>query len=463
MNDPPTHEDIVARGFNTRPPSMIERRLASPTASFGTQYGAPGPQTYDNYAPGQQPATPDSYAQYSSFRPGQDMNNSPPYSATPMYQSASYVQSPFSPIASPVPTSGSQEQEYNASALSRQPSTGTQLTRRASDGHSYQSYNTASGPTRHQGNYSFALSHETGGTFPSSEYVDLRRAASVTPLQAAQYAEISKRLNAELPNGITSAEYAQRQEGYSLPPPVPPKDERSPFDDPIPSSFKPAKAVRDSTGVPTDGRPFSVESHWTVSVAHEFDFPEPPSPALTVASRFRVDSNPPKLPEINLDSRASVHSSLGSELSGGLLSTKAAGARSPLAPSPLATSIAAPSPSAENIPLPATPTVATSAGERSSLPHSPLASSFAVPSPSVENIPLPATPIVATSASARSSLAHSTPAASFAALSPSAENIPLPATPTVATSADATEGAVTTEEPRRRETIYDPEDAYGGI
>jgi len=302
-----------------------------------------------------------------------------------MHQSASYAQSPFSPIASPVASLGPHGQEHNVSALARQPSTGTQLTRPRSDGHYYPSYDAAAGPARHL-NYSasvFAMSQESGGTYPSSEYVDLRR-TSVTPFQAAQYAEISKRLNTEVPNGITSAEYARAQEKRSSLA-VLATEERSPFDDPIPSSLRPAEAVRNSM----IDRPFSVESHSTMFVAQEFDFPEPPSPALTVASRFRVDSTPPKLPEIDVDSRVSVHSSLGSESAGGLLSAKGAGPRSPLAPSPLATSFAVPSPSPENVPLPTTPTVATSAGAAGS--------------------------------------------------------------------------AVSTKEPRRPETVYDPEDAYGGI
>jgi hypothetical protein len=380
MNDPPTHEDTVARGYNPRPPSMIERRIASsPAPTFGTQYGAPGPHPYGNNAPGQVYATPDPYGQYSSFGPGQVMNNSPPHPATPMYQNASYAQSPFSPISSPVSSVGPYEQGYGAPALTRQPSAGMPLTRQGSGGQDYQSYNTASGPA-HQVSYpapAVVASRLSGGPRPSSEYVDLDR-TSVTPFQAAQYAEISKKLNTE----VTPAEYAQNYERHNIVA-VPAKDEPSPFADPIPSSLRPA---RGSLTVQYADRPVSADSRSSVSVAHEFDFPEPPSPALTVASRFRVDSTPPTLPEINVQSRGSVHSvhsSLGSELPSGV---KGPGMRSVPAPSPLATTF-----------------------------------------------PL------------------------------SAENIALPATPTTPTASVAAGSAVSAKELKRPETLYDPEDAYGGI
>lgn len=354
INDPPTHEDTVARGFNPRPPSMIERRYASPAPSFGTQYGAPGHQPYGNNTPGHAYATPGSYRRYSAFGPGQIMNHmSPP--GMPMYQNTSYAQSPFSPIVSPVLGVGPNDQGYNgrddiAPALTRQSSTGTQLTHQGSaTAQDYQSYNAAPVPASHEVSYpapAVIASRQSGSPHTSAEYVDLAR-TSMTPFQAAQYAEVSKSLNTEVPSGMGTP--TENEESTNAPP-VPPKDPPSPFADPIPVSLRPSRATRDSLIGQDVDRPVSTDSRLTMSVVHDLDFPEPPSPALTVASRFRVDSIPPTLPEIHLESRSSVHSSFGGESPRAGLSVKAL--RSPVAPSPLSAGFVADSSSAD---MPATP------------------------------------------------------------------------------------------------------------
>ena len=325
MNDPPTHEDTIARGFNPRPPSMIERRLASPTPTFGVQYGGPGPQPYGNGTPGYPYVNPDPHGQYSSFGPGQVMNNMAPNSSMPpMQQDASYAQSPFSPVPTPVSNVGAYEHARGevSPALTRQPSASMQ---------DYQSYNATTGP--HHVNYpapAVIAAKQNPSSYPSSGYVDLNR-ASVTPFQAAQYAEISRTLNSDIPNGLSNP-MESSQYGHTD---VPKKDESSPFADPIPASLMPAATARGSFASQNADRPVSGESHMTVLVAEDLNFPEPPSPALTVASRFRVDSTPPTLPEMGLESRASVHSSVHS------VSPDVTGkgpSRSPPTPSPLATS-----------------------------------------------------------------------------------------------------------------------------
>jgi len=162
----------------------------------------------------------------------------------------------------------------------------------------------------------------------------------VTPFQAAQYAEISKKLNTEVPNGMATsavAEYMQNKDGHKLPA----YKGSSPFADPIPESLMPARAASDYLSGQDVDRPVSsvsADSRSIVSVADDLNFPAPPSPALTVASRFRVDSSPPTLPEINLEFRS------GSSLGGGFSN----GPRFPAPPSNLSSSFTVPPPSAES-------------------------------------------------------------------------------------------------------------------
>jgi hypothetical protein len=377
---------MVERSLTPPAPTfgMVDRRLTPPAPPFGMQYGMPETRPYSNSAPAYE--HPISYEQYSGFGPGQVMNNSPTNSVMPLLRNASYAPSPFSPVVPPVSGLGSNQQLDGgdiAPVLTRQPSAETQLTRQVSSGmKDHQFYNAASGLAPHEVNYPAPVviaSRQSSGSSSSAEYVDLNR-ASVTPFQATQYIEISKKLNTEVPNGLGTP---MDNQGLNSPP-VPPKDDPSPFADPIPSSLQPAGYPRESimNGQDID-RPISAYSLSTVSVVHALDFPEPPSPALTVASRFRVDASPPTLPEINLESRNSVHS-LGSEFTSG---AKGLGPRPPVAPSPLATS----------------------------LTYSPPTNTDSLPV-----IPAPPAPVTVGS-------------------------------------------AVETQELKRPETVYNPEDAYGGI
>ncbi|KAF9465542.1 hypothetical protein BDZ94DRAFT_1214321 [Collybia nuda] len=374
MNDPPTHEDTVSAGFNPRPPTMIERRLASPAPTFGTQYGAPGPHYFDGQN-GQEYGTVDQYGQqYQSFTPGQVMhqnNMSPPHSATsanPLYPNAPYAQSPFSPIGTPVYEGNFDDRAGPSPYLTRQPSSAAQSNRPPSypEGSVQYANYPASPPQAAQG-------------YPTTDYVDLDR-SSVSPYQAAQYAEISKKLNTEVPAGLNTPAVAQYIQGGS-------GAEVSPFADPSSPMTPQGPHGRNS-----------VES------AQLDNFPVPPSPAHTSSSQ-RIDSTPPMLPEITVESRVSVNSyDFPNSVRG-----------SAIPPSPLGSGY---------------PSGATAAGNglyanQAQYPTtpSPLASSFAIESPHAGS--------------------------TFESAPP-----PSPRAPTAAAA---------TKSEKRPETVYDAEDAYGGI
>ncbi|KAG6909797.1 hypothetical protein DXG01_015290 [Tephrocybe rancida] len=366
MDDPPTHDETVERGFNPRPPTMIERRLASPAPTFGTQYGAPGPAAGSNDY---------DYNQYQAYGPSQmrSPNSAHPMFSDPAYPSPAYPhqpygQSPFSPIGSPVgmnPYEGSQQ----SPVLTRQPSNATQLSRAPS----------SNGPN----GYPSEDPHYGGYPIPAAqnqnEYVDLDR-SSVTPYQAAQYAEISQKLHTEVPTGLdTPAVTAFIQNQNNQAPPLPAESRTpspSPFSDPAPGQLPYPGEVTPRPSTDLD------------------DFPAPPSPAHSGSSR--VNSIPPTLPEIYVDSRPSSYdfpaSVRGSDIASGFPS----GVTKDYLKSPLGNH------------FPSTP--------------SPLASSFGIPTP----------PAAATS-------------------------FPEVAPPTPRLS--KTEVPVT----KRPETVYDDDDAYGGI
>ncbi|KAF8874050.1 hypothetical protein CPB84DRAFT_1853791 [Gymnopilus junonius] len=381
IDDPPTHDDTVARGFNPRPPTMIERHLASPAPTFGTQYGHPGP-AYDPEGPysagpvenftGYGASAP--YQQQASYAPAQYMNNaaSSPISATsahPMYNPAvPYGQSPFSPVGSPVsqqyPIPGEGGQYEQQGPGMPQPVSYPVLTRTGSSGSGYSQEGQRQGSAAE-------LRRESA---PASDYVDLSR-SSVSPFQAAQYVEISRRLNADVPAGLATPAIDREL------PPVPPTKEvleRSPFADP-------------SSAPPSPGGQYAIDrrnlelndehearraSGESLVTPEKLEFPVPPSPIHSVtSSRYRIDSLPPTLPEIQIESRVSVGNYPG------LRNSNAAGAaaisgltpglasRFPTTPSPLASSFGFPSPSADETtfssagapPVPAPPPTAARA------------------------------------------------------------------------------------------------------
>ncbi|TEB33265.1 hypothetical protein FA13DRAFT_1790285 [Coprinellus micaceus] len=146
---------------------------------------------------------------------------------------------------------------------------------------------------------------------PSSDYVDLAR-SSVSPFQAAQYAEISKRLNTDVPQGLPNTlvdEYVTTATTRDRDlPPLPP-----------PGQGTTAEGHRTSAISNTDSSGSSITAPNMM-----FDFPIPPPSPLTVTSRHshsslasghdnshfaapkvRIDSLPPQLPEISIGSSSS--------------------------------------------------------------------------------------------------------------------------------------------------------------
>lgn len=450
MNDPPTHEDTIAQGYNPRPPSMIERRLAphpapaSPAPTFGTQYGAPGPMHYEDYSGGQGQGysggrgqgygAADNYGQMNSFAPGQIMRNaSPPHTATfahPLFSSSAYGQSPFSPMSpassvAPYDSAYNDRGEYvgaNNAHLTRQPSGGANLQRQLSADSavlplSRQPSGTATdypampqqaygvpqvlhhahnvGPAQYA-HYPSAADNTTRHSIPmpTDDYVDLDR-SSVTPYQAAQYAEISRRLNAEVPGGLDTPAVQKFVQGNM-------------------------GSIQEDDAATLPNKPMSVSVSPFADPSNpqqdEFEFPAPPSPAHTAASsRPRIDSTPPMLPEIYVQPRVSVASyDFPNSVHGSA------------APSPLGSG------------FPSGVAAGVSAGMRPPATPSPLASSFALPvSPAVEN------------------RFEDTLKAPAAARVPQAEGAPAPA---VARPRPGEQ-----KRPDTVYTVYDPEDAYGGI
>lgn len=286
-------DDIMAGGVRPRPPPSMEQQDRPVT--FGTMYGAPGaaysqqspgaPHSpyqgyYNNYAQQQQQRIDDYRNQYmeANHASGPPSANS----ANPFFTPAPYAQSPFSPMASPVASSSPinnhapavsavltrNSASSSAATLSRQTTSNT--VNIESDGQDVTYGDASADPTR----FNTAP--------PSGDYIDLNR-SSVTPFQAAQYVEISKRLNTEMPQGLSTPAVDAAMQGIAededdeSPPPLPEKDNHR-------ASFV-----------------SQTEAH------HDFDFPAPPSPSFTPASRYRVDSTPPILPEIRVQSRGNSY------------------------------------------------------------------------------------------------------------------------------------------------------------
>ncbi|KAJ7797499.1 hypothetical protein B0H14DRAFT_2910839 [Mycena olivaceomarginata] len=285
MTDPPTHQETVERGYNpATPPAMVERRPIYTQASFDNTVGI----------------------------------NSPTSGSQLVFQA------PYSPI-----TAG--------------PNVSSPVS--AYDHHSWGAPNAAPVPvlTRNTSGSSAHSAHSAAGTLHSpppqneTEYLDLERGTSVTPYQAEQYVEISKRLNTEVPRGLDTPTVSQ-------------------IDDPFADDDAKEEQAQEVDALP---------------MVQDMSFPAPPSPVHTSSSRYARDSQPPTLPEIVLQSRVSVTSAYlsdsapGTPGAGQTVFMNAQVGKSPFAESPMGSSR-----------FPVTP--------------SPLASSFSVPSPPAAAVSFPA-------------------------------------------------------------------------
>ena len=284
LSDPPTHADTVERGFNPRPPTMIERKLANtPPASpqmqqqFNSNHMyAPtlehGQQQYQ-YGPASGYGHPDAYLT-PSFGPGHVLANASPVptptSAQPLFTTLQQGPSPFSPVASPIaPLDTSRESPSR-------PSPSEQVLKRQSSGNVSERR---------------SLAGTVAGN-PEAHYLDLSR-SSVSPFQAAQYAAISRTLDEfPLPEPFKMEErpsiHVERSLEQSSAPVPPSKDgpsvviqAASPNTEILPVVDAPASAPE-------------VEEH-AVPSSNGHDITDTPHP--------RVDSTPPVLPEIGTHQR----------------------------------------------------------------------------------------------------------------------------------------------------------------
>lgn len=360
MHDPPTHDDTVSRGFNPRPPSMIERKLASPAPTYGPHGGMQPGMTYNPYGDHSQGQygygagdnSPygngmDHQAQYAP--PHQMMNQTP----TSLFSPSAYGQSPFSPVTpggfvtrrtSAGSSNGHQGQEARESPFFTQPnSTAAGLAAAAQ----YATYPTQPGTHDHQHNQPTA----------ANSYVDLDR-SSVTPFQAQQYAEISRKLNTQVPTGGAGGQSSLRMQNitedddddFIAPPPPPQKYDVSPFADPTTPrgqqfSLDHQPQAQAQTPVQSQFQPQSqsqVQQQQQQQEQDEDDFSAgyyatatPTAPSLP-----RVTSIPPMLPEIHVQPRVSVNVH-GEGGAGGFEFPNPRFAQSgtfPVTPSPLASS-----------------------------------------------------------------------------------------------------------------------------
>jgi len=335
LHDPPrTQADTFAPGFNS--PSMTERRISSPpptyaptVASMSHTYGdnkrqsSSGRSMHSNV---DQPSTPT------------QMMNQPP--EAPLFSPSAYGQSPFSPIttspvAGQVPSYDSATAEHGQSVIRPLPSPPAQVLTRQSSASS--------------GRATLPGSRKSP---PTNDYIDLNR-SSVSPYQAAQYAEISRKLSSDVPRMLDTeaAQKSLRTNTSVEVSPVAQNDTVSPFADPV------TPVEQNSDGSTTTDNSLA-----------------PPIPRTRVDSTPPMlpefDSSPPILPEINIQDRvsaapsydfpASVHDNTANPspvsltfpngaapgTGGGLFADNAFMNNFPVTPSPLASSFTLSSPPA---------------------------------------------------------------------------------------------------------------------
>lgn len=266
----PDEFDSPARSYNAmgsgspRPPTMIERHLnRAPTT--------PTYQTPSNMYPNDGYGAGYGATQYGqpSFSPGDVVS---PTSANPFI--SPYAQDVMtSPVSSNVPDYHDMPSPGNPalppSALTRQPSGQAAVVRQ----------NSVTG-----GSYSPT---DTSPNATDPHYVDLSR-SSVTPFQAAQYAEISEKLREPMSSVMV------------FPPVVPRDDDASSDRTLIPHTDLPPR----DQNVPTES-PFvdPGSKHLDTDASHELDT-EVPLPTPILVEHTRVTSRPPTLPEIQVPERS---------------------------------------------------------------------------------------------------------------------------------------------------------------
>jgi len=281
----------VNRGYGAtpRPPSMFQQRMVHHApASLGIQpnYGYPAQPSFN---PGEVVSVNNQFSRDSPATPN---------SAHPLFSPMG--QSPMGSPVSVAPYGSAYDAQGHYLNLNRQPSTGAAayLSRQPS------------------------MRADLDTAPPEAHYVDLNR-SSVSPFQAQQYAEISRRLNtsppAPLPTPVVTAAIEEANEGDVVSPKTvntgplevgqtvmpdqrlaanPSMNEHSlpesPFADPQVQTKQQqpgeAEGVMDNSINDGEGEYYAEE-----------EFPQPPSPTF---QKNRIDSTPPILPEIHIQNRA---------------------------------------------------------------------------------------------------------------------------------------------------------------
>jgi hypothetical protein len=261
-------------GFNPRPPTMIERHMAN-RGQFDAVPPMPSLQQYNNLAASGAGGAGVGYgggyqfpgSRQPSFSPGQVIPNagSPPPSAT----GAQFL-APYGAAASP-------HDSYNdQSQLGRQPSVSAAV---------YHENGQLVGQQRDLG--------RQNSVNANTDYVDLSR-SSVTPYQAAQYAEISKKLN-ENPPPLRAVNENDEEPGTSA-------SDRAMYADQISESHT-HLAISSEEGDASLESPFA-DPQMPAAIHSNLSGGVPPSPIYTLhsqkTSQERVLSDPPTLPEIRV-------------------------------------------------------------------------------------------------------------------------------------------------------------------
>ncbi|KAL1743941.1 hypothetical protein HDZ31DRAFT_64552 [Schizophyllum fasciatum] len=312
--------------FNPRPPTMIERKMSPPAAAY-SPYNNAAPVSFN---PGAHNAYPSesysaaggyngnenygAYGQEDQYAQYQQYNN---YSAYPAYNNAALSSAnPFmdqnavaySPSMSPPPVNGNYNVVYNErgepvmqQALTRQPSNGTILTHRSTEMERQQSITSASaiGVAR-------STSQITQVAPPSERVASppVARQASLPPLPVPQAMPVAQpAAPAEPVAELGPAAAAEPEHAASI---KPGELMVSPFAD-----------------VTHDAKEARMSSMSNSSLGQ---FPQPPSDLVPpMGSRYKIDSMPPMLPDMQFNSHesalpgqdypSSIHNSMSSFMS----------------------------------------------------------------------------------------------------------------------------------------------------
>ncbi|KAH8832971.1 hypothetical protein DL96DRAFT_697305 [Flagelloscypha sp. PMI_526] len=318
MPDSPTHDDILARGFNPAPHhgGMAQFGDNAPV-TYGnvghSNYGADNGVSNSGYGAGNYGGD----AAWNQMSPPPTAQTSQPFMNDHMAQG--YGFNPASPVSDSV---APYDSAYNQANFAHPSTAGAiDATTAVSAAHAAAAYPSA-GPIRRNsgGSQRGDFGPQTPGaqyaSYPgvdangsprnsATDYLELSR-SSVTPFQAAQYKIISNKLGAPVPEGLQTP-IVEEQMKNMTPPPMPNNEPMvSPFDDDNAAS----------------------------SNGHD-SLPVPPPPAAT-----RITSTPPMLPEIRM--------------SNGLDSPSVQRSEFPMTPSPMVESFefhqaSAPAPSSAQI------------------------------------------------------------------------------------------------------------------